>query len=281
MIAILSLLLALALSLVITRVAAISLTLTGLARQSARFQARSAFTGVGFTTAESERVVNHPVRRRILMTLMLVGNAGVATVLTSLILTFLQTRKSGNWLLNFGLLLAGLVGLWFVARSRWLDRQLERFVGRLMRKYTHLDVRDYAGLLHLGGQYRVVELPVEEGDWLAEKSLQQLKLTDEGVTVLGVQTLSGEYFGVPDGETVIRAGDTLLVYGRSPSFERLAQRREGSAGNRDRVEAVSEQLREKAAQKEHEKETGHADGKAAPKTAAPTTAGPSDRRRKR
>jgi len=36
---------------------------------------------------ESERVVNHPVRRRIIMLLMLTGNAGVVTAVSSLILT--------------------------------------------------------------------------------------------------------------------------------------------------------------------------------------------------
>jgi len=54
----------LALSLVITRVATVALTMTGLSRQVARFQARSALTGTGFTTSEAETVVNHPVRRQ-------------------------------------------------------------------------------------------------------------------------------------------------------------------------------------------------------------------------
>lgn len=60
MIAILSLLAVLIVSLLITRIATVALTLTGLPRELARFQARSAFTGVGFTTSETEKVVNHP-----------------------------------------------------------------------------------------------------------------------------------------------------------------------------------------------------------------------------
>jgi len=77
MIAIISLLMVLVFSLLITRIATIALTYTGLSRQSAKFQARSAFTEVGFTTSESEKVVNHPVRRRILLLMMLIGNAGI------------------------------------------------------------------------------------------------------------------------------------------------------------------------------------------------------------
>lgn len=54
-------------------------------KESSKFQARSAFTGVGFITDESERVVNHPVRRRILLLLMILGNAGILTGMASLI----------------------------------------------------------------------------------------------------------------------------------------------------------------------------------------------------
>jgi hypothetical protein len=52
----------LGLSLIITRIATTALSLTGLSWEAARFQARSAFTGTGFTTTEAERVVDHPVR---------------------------------------------------------------------------------------------------------------------------------------------------------------------------------------------------------------------------
>ena len=40
-------------SLLVTRVATVALTLTGMSREMVRFQARSALTGVGFTTSEA------------------------------------------------------------------------------------------------------------------------------------------------------------------------------------------------------------------------------------
>lgn len=73
MLSIVSLLIVLTLSILVTRIATVALAHTGLSRESAKFQARSAFTGVGFTTNESEKVVNHPIRRRILLLLMLLG----------------------------------------------------------------------------------------------------------------------------------------------------------------------------------------------------------------
>lgn len=73
MLSIVSLLIVLTLSILVTRIATVALAHTGLSRESAKFQARSAFTGVGFTTNESEKVVNHPIRRRILLLRMLLG----------------------------------------------------------------------------------------------------------------------------------------------------------------------------------------------------------------
>src|SRR4051794_41975718 len=59
-----------------------------MSKHAARFQARSAFTGSGFTTRESESVVDHPVRRKVIMWLMLLGNAGVVAAAGSLIIGF-------------------------------------------------------------------------------------------------------------------------------------------------------------------------------------------------
>ena len=112
---VMSLLMVLVLSLIITRVATIALTLTGLTRESARFQARSALTGAGFTTSESEKVVNHPIRRRIVMWLMLIGNGGLVLVAALLILILGGGGEQVSIWSYVGLA-AGLVGLWFVAR---------------------------------------------------------------------------------------------------------------------------------------------------------------------
>lgn len=78
MVAAISLLVVVMVSILITRIATIMLTHTGLSQETARFQARSAISGTGFSTAEAERVVRHPMRRRIVMVLMLLGNAGIS-----------------------------------------------------------------------------------------------------------------------------------------------------------------------------------------------------------
>lgn len=242
MIAVLSLLLVLSLSILVTRVATIALAHTGLARESARFQARSAFTGAGFTTDESERVVNHPVRRRIVLLLMLLGNAGIVTAVSSLILAFVGQQDGGLSLFwKIALLVLGVVALWAVATSRWVDRRLSRLIDRMLRRFTSLDTRDYAHLMHLAGEYRLAELAVADGDWIAGRSLGEVKLRDEGILVLGIHKPDGAYLGTPDGATEVQAHDTLLVYARQSALESLDERQRGVRGDRDHRQAVREQ----------------------------------------
>ena len=241
MIPIVSLLVVLTLSLLITRIASVALAHTGLSRESARFQARSAFSGVGFTTNESEKVVNHPVRRRILLTLMLLGNAGIVTAISSLMLTFVQVEDDASLALRFSAIAAGIAALWAAARSQWIDVHLSTLIDRMLRRYTALDVQDYARLLDLAGDYRVSELAVTPGDWIDDRTLGNADLRQEGIVVLGIHRANGDYDGTPDGDAPVRGGDTLILYGRAAALESLDQRRRGWAGDREHAEAVAEQ----------------------------------------
>lgn len=106
MIAIATLLLVLTISLLVTRVATVILT-----------------------ASESERVVDNPLRRRVIMTLMLLGIAGIVASASSMILGF---RSGGighqGWrLLELG---CGLLALVYVSRSRWVDRRLHELALR-------------------------------------------------------------------------------------------------------------------------------------------------------
>src|SRR5919106_4044429 len=124
MLAAASLLVLVLLALLVMRVATVILTLTGLSRESARFQVRSAMTGVGFTTSETEAVVNHPVRRRVVMLLMLIGSAGVITAMTTLIVSFARADREGA-LWRSLLLAGGLAGVLLLPPRRAFVRRLQ------------------------------------------------------------------------------------------------------------------------------------------------------------
>jgi hypothetical protein len=239
-IAISSLLLVVVVSLLVTRVATVILVATGMSRAAARFQARSAFTGSGFTTSESEKVVDHPTRRKVIMTLMLLGSAGIVASASSLILGFRQGDFGKDWgqVLE---LVAGLLVLIFVSRSGWVDRRLTGFIARMIHERTDLPERDLGGLLQLSGDYSVQELVVNAGDWVADRTLADLGLRDEGVVVLGLTRTEGGYLGAPTGATTVRPGDILILYGREDGLNEIDRRPSGDEGDRMHARAVARQ----------------------------------------
>jgi hypothetical protein len=238
-----SLLAVLLMSLVITRVATVALTLTGMSHHAARFQARSALTGAGFTTSESERVVDHPLRRRIIMWLMLMGNTGLVLAASLMVVFIAGSSETGfsTRAIQLGLFLTGLLVLYAAARSRWVERVMARWIERLLDEHSDVAQRDYASLLHVGGGYRVAEMKVNPGDWIAGRSLAALQLSREGVLVLGVRRGGGEYEGAPRGETTLEPGDTALLYGREAVIADLDARPAGVGGHLRHNEVIVEQ----------------------------------------
>jgi len=237
MAAIASVLIIILVSLLIARVATVALTLTGLSAEVARFQARSALSGTGFTTSEAESVVGHPVRRRIVMMLMLIGGAGLVTVLATLMISFSGADR-GQALHRVLILLVGLTALWLVARSDAANRRLSWLIAKVLHRWTDLDARDYGALLHLSERYAVGEIAVREGDWLAERTLDELELREEGVVVLGLTLADGAWVGSPTVDAHIRAGDRVLVYGPSGQLRELDRRPGGAEGQREHEAAV-------------------------------------------
>jgi hypothetical protein len=246
MVAVFTVLLVVAISLVVVRVATVGLTLTGLSKDLAEFQALSAFTRSGFTTQESEEIVNHPVRRRIAMHLMLLGNAGIVIAITSLLLSFLSTSDQDNWYseawVRVAVLAMGVVALWAFASSKIVEGAMWRVICWSVEHWSRLEVRDYTGLLRLSKEYAVCELQVQSGDWLADRSLIELQLPREGVLVLGIESADGKYIGAPKGSAKISVGDWLILYGRQETLRDLDTRREGIVGNMHHVIAVTRQL---------------------------------------
>ena len=173
MIPAISLFVIVSLSALITRIAAIALAHTGLSTEVARFQARSAYTGTGFTTSETEKIMNFPVRRKIIYSLMLIGNAGIVTTMSTLILTFVLPNSTSSLLWGLLIIVVGMAIIWWAVQSPWVDKYLSKVIGKALKKYTKIEVKDYASILHLAEDYRITELRVDDDSWLANKSLNQ------------------------------------------------------------------------------------------------------------
>jgi hypothetical protein len=248
----------LVLSLIVVRVATVALSMTGLPIEVSRFQARSAWTGTGFTTVEAEQVVGHPVRRRILSWLMLARGAGLVTAASTLFLSFTDVgdQSTREGLFRLGVLLAALIVLWYVSRSGYVDRLMRRWIEKALEATTELGAKNYATVLHLDGGYRISEIEVDADGWLAGRTLRDLKLASEGVVVLGVTRESGRYVGAPAGDVKIRAGDRLTVYAEEGRVRELSDRRSGWSGAAEHIRSEREERERREKQEASERAMG-------------------------
>jgi len=253
----LSFLVAVFVSATIVRIGSVALELTGLSKEVASFQALSAFAGVGFTTSESEKVVNHPLRRKIIRTLMFLGNAGINTMIATLVLTFVN-KTTTQMTVNFLWLVVGLSVFVLFFRSKFIEKWMRRGIKKVLLKISpSLKILDYYHLLGIEKGYEICRVKVRKGSWLANKTLSELELSKEGILVLGIIRKRGRkesYLGMPKGNIKILPGDILVCYGPANLTEKLAKREKGKEGEKEHRAAIEEQkIREKEERKEFSK----------------------------
>ena len=186
-------------SLLFTRMAAGVLIATGLPPKTAAFQARSAFTGAGFTTTESENVVNHPLRRRVISTTMFVGNLGVPTLVVTVVIGMVGPSDS-QLTSRFIALSAGIGVLVVLAFSKPITRL---FIG-LGQKAAQPTLSDGVAIV-----------AVTLSDAVPLRSLSGLQLAMPEVKVLGMQPKSRptNFVTGPPSDVDLRPGDRVVVMG--------------------------------------------------------------------
>lgn len=184
--------------------------LTGLDRETAHFQALSAFTGTGFTTRMSERVVNSPSRRRITIALIILGYAGTATVVASLV-TSVDTGSTADTLRNVVTLV--LVGVLTWALLSWLgtmDRLLD-MMRRLLPQTLAAPMR-HEELLHYRRGFGIVRLEIPEDSRVIGRSLRELNLREQRLQLLAIEH-DHEVHAVPDPDWRFSPHTQVVIYG--------------------------------------------------------------------
>jgi hypothetical protein len=190
-----------------------ALIATGVPPEIAAFQARSAFSGAGFTTTEAENVVNHPARRRIIATTMFAGSLGTPTLVVTVLLGFVAPGP-GSTAERTLVLLSGL----FLVVISMLNRPIRRWLVRAGNRYTARHLRPALGtgadeILSLGDGFVIDVIRLDADPGPTARSLRSLAHSLPGVTVLGIRA-DGTYHGEPPVDHELRIGDELIVHGR-------------------------------------------------------------------
>jgi hypothetical protein len=229
---VLALLIIVAVALVVVRIGATALMMTGLSRDVAEFQAVSCFFGVGYTTSESEMIVSHPARRKIASHLIISGNIGLTGALSTVIITFVQPGADGvlpstgasAFFLKLAIILFGIIAVGLVFRVRLVKRILEAIIKVSLEKFHQVRAMDYETVLRAKDGFAVMQFEIEKDHPLIGRTLAGAKLSQEGVLVLGIERATGEYIGATHSTTEIQLGDVLTVYGNESSIVSTLER---------------------------------------------------------
>lgn len=220
----LALLIIVVVSLLIVRIGTNALMLTGIPLHVAKFQAASAFFGVGFTTSETEMVVGHEVRRKIMFHLIIAGNIGLTSALATLIITFVKTTGDGPHIFSMlGMIAGGVVLLYFLSHTSFVKKPLDSLMRYSLERAGVVRALDYELLLNVEDGFCISDLKIEKGHPLEGKALMESRPSDHGIVVLGIHRVEGEYIGAPGKDDVIQVSDTIMVYGSEESVDKMAR----------------------------------------------------------
>ena len=207
-------------SLIVVRIGGFALEMTGIDPDTARFQALSAFTGTGFTTAETERVVRNRTRRRIVTTLIIVGNVGMVTLIAALVATFTQDTGSYWFYIRLAIIIIGIFVLYsLVIRSRMGNRILDRFRKPLLKRI--ISEAPAIDEIYLIGRYWSISLVmIKKNSRNAGLSIADIVKGKE-MQILEIER-AGSNLTRPESQFKLAEGDRLLVYGKRQDVKHLA-----------------------------------------------------------
>lgn len=216
-------------SFVVVRIGAIAFQLTGLEWSMAKFQALSCFTSTGFTTKEAELVTSDRQRRRIASILIVLGHAGLVTMIATLANSLeaksaIEERLSTSFLpfdlpqwlvpiLNLGVLLVCAFALYRVLTNTEFSRRFTRYLRKKMIKRELVSRVTFQELLIATGGYGVTRVAVSAGSPVLGKQLSKSELRSYDITVLAI-VRGSETIPNPEASRKILAGDELICFGK-------------------------------------------------------------------
>jgi hypothetical protein len=198
-------------SVLVVRAGAIALVFTGMEESKARFQALSAFTRTGFTTREAETVMRDPRRRRIVTWLIIIGNAGLVTVIVTA--TSSLTSTTGSWLwINAAILAVGIYLIYLIVKRTPLLEIWQRFVEKRVKPSPFMEESAPEDLLHFGKGYGLLRIPITQDSPLVGRSLAKANTPGKAFWIVGIER-GKTWFSLPTSKATIKEEDKLVVYG--------------------------------------------------------------------
>ncbi|MCK1996067.1 TrkA C-terminal domain-containing protein [Psychrobacillus psychrodurans] len=202
--------------LIVIEINTILFTFTGLKKNIARFQVISMLTGTGFTTGESELIIDHPIRRRLGAFLILFGAFSLAVIISAIS----SILSDEFFTMKIGYVAGTLVLFLFVLKVGKVKNKLTvLFEHELERNFDLQDMTIKDVFLTEENDY-LVEVPLHSSSTMIGGKLIEKLNSEEDINVLSIKR----------GEIVIRkerlntelqAGDFILMFGDKEVIRRI------------------------------------------------------------
>jgi hypothetical protein len=200
-------------TMVFGRLATGALIATGVPPDIAAFQSRSAFSGAGFTTTETESVINHPTRRKIISTTMFVGSLGTPTLIVAVLIGFVAPGP-GSTVERTLVIVSGIILMAMVLGNRPATTLLVKFGHRYANKRLIPALsNEVETLLPISDKFVVASVRLAADPADTYRSLRGLDNALPGVKVLGVRR-GEDYLGEMPVDIQLQQGDEIVVYTR-------------------------------------------------------------------
>ncbi|WP_100330497.1 TrkA C-terminal domain-containing protein [Bacillus xiapuensis] len=193
----------------VIEISVILFNLTGLETQVSRYQVISMLTGTGFTTDESQLIIDHPVRRRLSAFLILFGAFSLAVIIsaiTNILANDLRLKELTA--INLVLLILFLIG-----KTPPIRRVLHKKFNKEMEKNLEVSELPIKDALYIEKDDLVTIVTIMEDSPLIGKKINDLIGKTDDLNILFVKRGDIRIRRELSGESV-KEGDELLIYGK-------------------------------------------------------------------
>jgi len=205
--------------LVAVRLGGLALELTGMEPEAARFQALSAFTGTGFTTSEAERVVRNRSRRRIITVLILVGAAGLVTVVGTMAATFVDATGYSGFFIRLGIIVVVVVIFYRVIMVSRAGSWVANWFRRPLMKLVLRDAPAIEEVFSASKEWGIYLVMIGDESKHGGSSVGALADAAD-LEILAIERAEG-FIDRPDAGEKVLKGDRLLVYAAGKALKGL------------------------------------------------------------
>jgi len=204
----------------VVRVATVVLKLTGMEEGTARFQAISAFTGTGFTTAAAETILEDRVRKKTVVVLMVLGKVGIVSVIAGLFLSFGKDDLTAE-LWKAMILLVFFAILYKITTLKGFSRALNKFIEKRIVARGIIRQKTLEELFHLPKGYGLAQLTITGRRQEVSSTLAEAGFIKKDILVLSIER-KDQLISFPHAGDVIKKGDKLLCYGLIENIKEYA-----------------------------------------------------------